>query len=82
MLNPGILQQEYPVEMQDVYSICDCAVHDIGCYQSMDEQKSLSLARATTKILICHADDDCMRQIAGFAKERSDADRFYYLFNC
>lgn len=81
LLRTQILQKEYPVDIQDVYSICDCVVQDIGCYENIDEVKGLSLARASTKIIVCHADDDCMRQLAAFAKERPDADRFYYLFN-
>jgi len=81
LLRPGITVKEYPVDMQDIYSICDCVVQDIGCYQTLNGAGSMALARASSKILVCHADDDCMKQVASFAKERQDAENFYYLFN-
>ena len=81
LLKPKVIHKKYPVEIQELYSTCDYMVQDIGCYQSLDNTKSVALARATTKVIICHADDDCMRKIAAFARERQDAERFYYLFN-
>lgn len=81
LLRPEIIYKTYPVDMQEIYSICDCVVQDVGCYHTLDGAKSMALARASSKILVCHADDDCMKQVALFAKERPDAENFYYLFN-
>ena len=65
----------------ELYSTCDCLVQDLGTYSSFDGAKNMSFARATTKIVVCHADSDNMRKLATFAHDRSDADRCYYLFN-
>lgn len=81
ILRTSILKKEYPTDVEDLYNLCECVVQDIGEYQKLDKNKTMALSRATTKIVVCHADDDCMKRVAEFARERTDADRFYYVFN-
>lgn len=81
MIYPSVLQKKYPVELEELYKICDCIVQDVGPYYKLDKNKSTVLSRATTKIMVCHADDDSLKQLATFVRERADAERFFYLFN-
>ena len=81
LLRSNIMQKTYPVEIQELYNICDCVVQDVGSYYSLDKTKSTALSRATTKIIVCHADDDSLKLLASFARERTDAERFFYIFN-
>lgn len=76
-----IKRDTYPINMDEAYSSCDCLVQDFGVYKELDANKKMALSLASTKIVICNADDDYMRLLAEFTRERPDADRFYYLFN-
>lgn len=81
LLRPTIMQKKYPVEIQELYNVADCIVQDVGPYHNLDKNKTTALSRATTKIIVCHADDDSLKELASFARERTDAERFYYIFN-
>ena len=81
LLRPAIIQKKYPEDMQELYNESDCVIQDVGTYDLLNKQKGIALSKAATKIMVCHADDDSMRKLATFARERADADRFYYLFN-
>jgi len=81
ILRSSIEHKYFPADVSDLYSICDCLVQDLGVYAAFDSAKNMSFSRATTKIVICHADSDSMRKLAEFAYDRADADRCYYLFN-
>lgn len=81
VLRQPIDRQYFPTDITELYSGCDFLVQDLGAYSKLDGSKNMSFARATTKIVVCHADSDSMRKLAAFAHDRSDADRCYYLFN-
>jgi len=81
ILRPSIERCYFPADISELYSACDCLVQDLGVYATFDSAKNMSFARATTKIVVCHADSDSMSKLAAFAYDRTDAERCYYLFN-
>ena len=81
ILMAQVVRDNFPINMAEIYSACDCLIQDFGVYKELDSNKKMALSMASTKIVVCNADDDYMRLLADFTRERTDADRFYYLFN-